>query len=385
MKVSLIAILIAFTIPLTALGSSVGTVVDIMGNSFSFYGTKHKKTVSLRYGSKIPDLSEVMVEDGSYVTIRDEHGRIFHLSGGTYAKFFNNIVELKNGYIWASSTNASQKGEVHTINSITKYGDGQFIYSFDNISGKSQLLVLDGYVHFSNALEPDVAVSVHAGSFTLVDQNYDKGLPRSPTRVGLASYKSMKSVFNEVDSLKNTNFDQIFGGAPKTMKTKRAIASVGKTYSGRSYSSKRKNVKKGKVIHIQTYSAARIPASNGPMKYYGSHLNDVKKTHMPVKTGNHVEVRMHGFSSATPIMKRHYTAPKSTRIPASVRTIKTMKKVKRLPASVEKSQLLNELNSPSEIEKSLLHKQQQNKRHSNEVNHLIDELDSYKSNLSKEY
>ncbi len=174
MKVSLTAILIALAIPLSALGSSVGTVVDIMGNSFNFYGSKHKKTISLRYGSKIPDLSEVMVEDGSYVTIRDEYGRVFHLTGGTYAKFFNNIVELKNGYIWASSSNAKDRGEVHTINSITNYGSGQFIYSFDNVSGKTQLLVLDGFVNFSNAVEPDVAITVQAGNFTLVDQNYDK-------------------------------------------------------------------------------------------------------------------------------------------------------------------------------------------------------------------
>ena len=44
-------------------------------------------------------------------------------------------------------------------------------------------------------IEPNIIVDVPAGHFSFVKHQYEKGLPRRATRVGLTSYKSIKNIF----------------------------------------------------------------------------------------------------------------------------------------------------------------------------------------------
>ena len=99
MKISLLLLLLAFST--STLAKTVARVLEINGNAFVFYGKNDSK--KLFYGDKIEDMSELMVDDSSTVTLKDEYGRLFHLAGGTYAKIYNNLLEVKNGNIWVTS------------------------------------------------------------------------------------------------------------------------------------------------------------------------------------------------------------------------------------------------------------------------------------------
>ena len=148
---------------------TVARVLGIEGNAFSFYSKG--KTSELKYGSKIEEMSVIMVEDDSSLSLKDEYGRVFHLAGGSQVKLFNKMLEVEKGYIWVSSTLSDTIGTINSANSITKYTQGQFIYSFDNSKGKAQVLVLSGQVQFSNIVEPNIIVDVPAGHFSFVDED----------------------------------------------------------------------------------------------------------------------------------------------------------------------------------------------------------------------
>jgi hypothetical protein len=347
---------------------TVARVIDIQGNAFLF--SSEHKAKELKYGSRVSDLSEVMVEDGSTLSLVNTEGHIIHVNGGSLVKFFKGITELKNGYVWISVKNANSPGSLNTTNSIVNYSEGQFIYSFDNMSGKTQLLVLTGDVKFSNSLEAGLKVNVPSGHFTLVEQNYNNGLPRAPTKIGLESYKNLKGVFANFKNLQDSKIDEMFWN--KKEKTKRSIASVSDQFSSK---------KKGKLIKIRTFGEdGRIPASASPMEYY----NDFKKVEAhkrkPVKTGKRAQIHYYGFNTKTVTSTKVNIPIKQGR----VLRIKT-NKIRRLPASVPKSNLINELKGPSEFEKSLMQKSTENKRHTKEVNDLIDDLGTYKQDFKKNY
>lgn len=361
---------ILFLLLLSIMSSSVfsktvARVINISGNAFLF--SSEVKAMQLSYGSKVEDLSEVMVEDGSTLSLVNDLGHIIHVNGGSLVKFYKGITELKNGYVWVKVRNNSNKGSLNTTNSIVRYNQGQFIYSFDNLTGKTQLLVLSGDVELSNVVESQLKVKVASGHFSLIDQSYNNGLPRAPTKIGLDSYKSLKGVFANFKNLENSKFDKMLGIKNKT---NRKIASVNDQFSSTSIntSTSDNNIKPGKLITIKTYGKPfRLPASSSPMEYYKS-LTKVKKTRL--KQIKKAKIHYFGFNGA--------------------RTVSKAKKYKKLrePASIKpsgKSQLLKELNSPGEFEKSLMKKAMENKRHSEEVNNLIDDLNSYKKDYQKNY
>jgi hypothetical protein len=350
---------------------TVARVIDIQGNAFLF--SSEHKAKELKYGSKVPDLSEVMVEDGSTLSLVNTDGHIIHVNGGSLVKFFKGITELKNGYVWVNVKNSSTPGSFNTTNSIVNYNQGQFIYSFDNVSGKTQLLVLTGDVKLSNSLEAGLKVNVASGHFTLVEKNYNNGLPRAPTKIGLESYKNLKGVFVNFKNLENSKIDEMLWN--KKPKTNRSIASVSDQFS---QNKTVKTKRKGKLITIKTYGQnTRIPASVSPMDYYKDLKKDESLKRKPVKTGKKATIQYFGFDQKV----------KSNRLPlrtAKLIKIKT-KQVKRLPASVPKMNLIKELKGPSEFEKSLMQKSMENKRHSDEVNNLIDDLGTYKQDFKKNY
>ncbi|MCO4754782.1 MAG: hypothetical protein KC478_09875, partial [Bacteriovoracaceae bacterium] len=183
----------------------VARVLDVKGNAFVF--NSNGQSQQLQFGSKIYDLSEVMVDDSSYVSVLDSSDHVHHLAGGTYAKFFNNLLEVKNGYVWTRAK-GKKHAIINTINSVVRYHSGQFITSVNNSELKTQVLSITASPKLSSSLEPNLAIAIPAGHFSFIDQAYERGLPRTPTRVGLNSYKNIKSVFTDVKSLKNTKFEK---------------------------------------------------------------------------------------------------------------------------------------------------------------------------------
>jgi hypothetical protein len=365
---------------LPTFAKTVARVLAVEGNAFSFNSGGHSKQLS--YGGKISDMSVIMVEDGSQVSLKDEYGRVFHMAGGTQAKFFHQMLEVEKGYIWVSSTISDSIGTINSANSITKFTQGQFIYSFDSSQDKAQVLVLSGNVQFSNVVEPNIIVEVPAGHFSFVKQEYEKGLPRRATRVGLTSYKGMKKIFNNNELIKHQTFDKAFGNDAMKVKagSSRAIASVNKTRNiKRSHSKSR-----GKVVFVETNSANRVPASasvgSSPMSYYKKYKKVQKTNRTPIKTGKTAQVRMFGFEEVEVISpKIIVTKP----IVQEIRKLST--RVQRLPASVDSSSMVNDIKNDSLFEKSLIKSIDTNRRHPKETNQLIDELKSFDQTYQKQY
>jgi hypothetical protein len=364
MKFSLALTLILFSSVIQA--KIVARVLDIKGNAFSFVD---KKATELKYGSKLVDLSEIMVEDGSTLSLVNQKGHIFHINGGSLVKLFDGIMELKNGHVWIQSNN-SQKGLFNTPNSVGEFSEGELIYSFDNISGKTQLLVLTGDVKFSNAIEPSLYTKISSGFFSLIDPKYENGLPRGATKVGLKSYKNMKNIFADFDKLQETKFEEtLWGEKPSSA---RSIASVVPKATHQK--------SRGKLIRITTYeTSSRLPASvNGsPLDYYKNLVKKDAWKYKPIKNNNTAPIRYFGTQTSLHI-----------EVKINKKTAKTysnsIKKSVRAPASIQKVNLINDLKKSS-FETSLDSESTKIKRHSNEVNHLIDELKSYKQNFKKDY
>ena len=375
-----IIFIILLTLSFNLHAKTIARVIDVKGNSFSFVNGKNAKT--LGYGSQLSDLSEVMVEDGATLSVLLTAGEIVHINGGSLVKFFQGNLELKNGHLWVISSNNSL-GSVSTSNSIAQYDSGQFIYSYDNISGKTQLLVLSGNVKLSNALEPNVAVDVAAGQFSLIDNSYESGLPRGATKVGLQSYKLIKSLFSNFDSLQKSKIgEMIISESPKKKMAKREIASVNDQFSSsNSSTSPSRSMKKGRVISLKTVTSSRSPASTGAMDYYKEIKKEEDKLKRPQKTGTDAPIRYFGFKPSPVVPETVSQKSMMSRIPASVpQAVAPV----RVPASIDAKSLINDLKK-TDFENSFDVESKKIKRHSNEVNHLIDELGTYKKDFNKNY
>lgn len=352
----------------------VARVVDVKGNAFAFAADGSSKR--LVFGGRILDMAEVMVDDSSYVSVLDSSGNEHHLSGGTYAKFYNKLLEVKNGSVWSVVQNAPSL--LNTVNSVVKSSKGQFIVTVDSAEGKTQLLSLSGEARLSSALEPQLSTGVPAGHFSFIDRSYESGLPRAATRVGLRSYQQIKHVFAKVKALEKNNFEtELFGpGKKRDEAPARAIASVGA------------RAEKGQVIYLSSGAKIkRMPASSqktSATEYYQS-LRRQKKNGK-AKSKSAAKIRYFGvdFSkSAQPSVKSITSASVKTIEKKAKKRQVTIHQVKRNPASREPSSLVGDINSV--FEKSLGRKLERNKRHPDEVNQLIDELKSFNQDYSKHY
>lgn len=383
-----IILLSCLLLSFSSFAKTVARVIDIKGNAFVF--SEDNTSKSLRYGSKVQDLSEVMVEDGSALSLINNEGHVFHVNGGTLFKFYNGIAEVKNGQVWVVVKELLRgPGTLHTPNSIAKYTEGQFIYSYDNHTGKTQALVLTGDVKFSNALEPAVSINVPAGHFSIVERDFDKGLPRSPTKVGLKSYKKFKNLFVNFDSLQDSKIENMLWEKPSKTKA-RSIASVSDQFSlGGSAPAPRR----GKIIKITTYkSSSRVPASVSPMSYYKQIKKRENALRKPAQTDNGVQIKYWGYKWKKPAQVKKPVLKKSPKKKQHKMVIKTnliqnpLKEIKRKPAAVGSQAIIRDLsNTTSDFERTLQKSAQQEKRHAAEVNSLIDDLKSYKQDYKKEY
>lgn len=350
---ALISLLLLAT---TALAKDVAMVTALKGNAFVF-GKGFSRP--LKFGSKVQDMTEIMVEDDSVISIEDYADHSYHLTGGTHIKFFNNVIEVKAGKVWVHSRNQEDQYIIQSANGVASFGSGQFVFSFDNYGAKTQLLVMQGSVEFHNVLQSELTVEVHSGQFSLIDKDYNDGLPRTATKVGVDSYRKMKMSFAGIDVLERVEFDSAFGDKPKKVMTAgRAIASVGSTGS------------KGKLYFISNKKIPnRVPASaEGPMKYYQDFLKNKKTVKKASKKVTPVRI----FGGLDEVAKNAPKRP-SVNIPES----------SRQPASVNAFEVVEEINNA--FDKSLHQALEQNKRHSDEVNSLINDLKSYDKTYQKNY
>lgn len=230
----------------------VAQITEISGSVFVV--KPDGRTTTLKMKDIIEEKAEVMVEEGATVTLTDYYDSTYHMIGGTHLKFFDRSAQLKRGKTWIQCLNGKFPLALTTANGNASYKKGEFIATFDQSTSRSQFLVVSGEVEVSNVLDREMKYAVTGGTFTVVDPEVEDGVPRAPTKVGLASLNTSLAEFKKLPSAIKQNI-------AATTAPARSIASVEETTADPSQPPKR-----GEVIFMQSN---RLPASvNGGAQAY---------------------------------------------------------------------------------------------------------------------
>jgi hypothetical protein len=197
---------------------SLGRVVDIQGSGFI---SREGKTKEIKKGDQLFENSEIVIEHSGQVTFTDNADHRYHLGNSSSAAIGVNFIELRSGDIWFQSLNKTENYKVKTANAIVDYQGGEAVLSYDITKGKTQLMVINGMMKFSNLRTNELNLSVAEGNFSFIDNHYEEGAPRDPTPVGEKTYKQLVSMFRGVQPMDQKS-EMIF----KQVQPKREIASV---------------------------------------------------------------------------------------------------------------------------------------------------------------
>lgn len=336
MKTSLTKLSSSFlllSISFTVWAKPVAQVVDVKGAVFVV--TSEGQTKALKLNDHIEDRSEVMVEEGANITLNDYYDATYHLIGGSHLKLFNKSVQLKKGKTWIQSMNSKHPLALTTANGHVDYSKGEFITTFDNVTNRSQFLVVNGEVEVSNILDKNMKYTVSAGTFSMVDPDVENGIPRSPTKVGLQSLNAALSEFKKLpEQIKNA------------VVPSRAIAS---TDMGEAPAP----VKKGEIIWMKTTRKPASVQSGSAHKYFKKVLSESSdKSPVPIK--------IYGLGWKEPA----HAAPRQ---PASIPS----------KVSVSPKTSVSDLKTDQEFQDSLKSHSAQQPKYSKELENLIEDLKSY--------
>lgn len=320
-----------FLLPGLVHAKLVGKVHAIKGESFALIDGKTQRLVK---DMDIADGAQLMVSDDSQVTVGDFHDRRFHLLGGSHFVMSDRSHVLQKGGVWSQSHASKTSVSISTANLLMNAYQAEYIVTYDPISKKGQLSVINGEVDVASPMEPAFRYAIVAGQFTTAHPEVDEGYPRAPTKLGQDSLMKMVAQFPGIKS----------GDAGvahlQTQKVSRGIASAQES-----------GLKAGEIIYMKTYQGAdRAPASvpGEAQKYYLKHKSK------PAKIGTVAKVRVLGYQQV---------AKSASRNPASSHKAQT----KDTQKSVKSSEFL----------KSFEVHQQKQPMYSKEVQRLIDDLKSY--------
>ncbi len=343
----------------------------------------HGSTKVLKKGDHIYDLSDVVTEEGSLITFVNYFDQQFHLSGSAHVKIMNQIVELKRGYMWMESLSESEvQSSIQTPNAIVQFDRGQAIVSYDQYSGKTQVLSIKGAFTFSNIFQEHLKVRVPSGEFSFVSKDYEEGAPRQPTPVGQSAFRKLTGLFsNKPKTIARRGMFshdvKVQANVAKTRvatKKTRTIASVAPRGTAPSRA-------QGKVVYRRKPKTDFVAKENKIMKYYGRKIASLAAPKPKAKFRPTYEKK-------SVVRVKIFGAGQKKRVPASIAPVlkiqKKMKKSSRRPASV------NALGSQVEIKKSafessLILEYKKQMRHKKEVNSLINELKSYDQDYKQAY
>ncbi|EQC50314.1 hypothetical protein M899_2505 [Bacteriovorax sp. BSW11_IV] len=348
--------------------SEKAVVTALMGRAFVNRKVDSKPVMlEVKKGDTLFEFDEVFTEVGSQLSMRDSYDHDFHLSGSGYALILNRAIELKGGYLWVRSySDRDEKFNVSTVNANTTYDNADFIISFDQDSGKTQLMSLKGQVEFANMVHSYLKYEVPAGKFSFISESYEDGSPRMPTPTGESTYRKVISLFDGVDKdFENKTKRQIVKKeSPKADDRTPASATSPKTVS-----------EPGSIIYVK--ESPKIIDDSNMIDDIGRKLASesmkkisAKKKFKPTyEKSSGVQVKVFGSHSNA-----------GNRMPASVSNMKK-KETMRGPASlVSPVQIKND-----PFESSLLIEYKKQMRHSNEVNSLIKELKNYDQDYKESY
>ena len=365
----------------------VGRILKVHGNAFLF---NQKETKSINSGDVIYDLSELMVEDQGQVNFQDTNKNIYFLSAGAHIKFLNQMIELKNGFIWVKALNATQDKSIHTSNAQVNYTMAEFIYHFDNSLGKTQVIVLNEEVEFNNFFEPDLKFIVPMGKFSFIDPKYNNSTPRAPVSIGKESFALITGQFSEVkptekgmiDYLKN-NLNEKDIQQLKASDQMRGIASVN-THDQKSTVDKTDGI----IIIKNSVNNKHGDAKEKDSAFYYYERINAEQSHLDTQT-----IKKKNNNKDHQFMKKgkvvFYEKKKNNqedRGPASIAPSNATANESMSVNPViknKKSKVISDLENA--FEKSLKNKKLQKKRHPSSVNKLINELESIKTDYREDY
>jgi hypothetical protein len=176
----------------TSVGTPIGRITEVTGAGFiSSNGSTHEA----KKGEMIYDKSEIVVEHKGRITITDNHDHRFHLGNSSSAYYENGALVLRSGDMWIQSIDKTNAYTLKTANAAVSFDNGEAIVTYDGSAGKTQLMVINGMMKFSNVRVPDLNLSVAEGNFSYVSNSYEEGAPRDPTPVGDRTYKELLSIF----------------------------------------------------------------------------------------------------------------------------------------------------------------------------------------------
>jgi hypothetical protein len=336
-----------FLLTLPVLAKPVAQVTEVGGQVFVI--SPDGKTKSLKTNDHIEEKSEILVDEGSSITVNDYYDATYHLIGGTHVKFFDKSLQLKRGKTWIQSQNSKYPLNLTTANGQVNFSKGEFISTFDLATSRTQVLVVNGEVDVANILNANLQYTVPAGSFSLIDPEVDDGSPRTPVKVGLVSLNSALAEFKKLPQ-------NIKDSTPA-----RSIASVETETPA--------PAKKGEIIFM---TSGRLPASvsGEAFKYFKKKAGPVTLKVKPTEQLSPVEIKYYGMSwkpvvSAPARVEPAYIAPRQ---PASVTRTPSYK----LPQNLTKDVLPD-----TEFGSSLKKHSEEQPKYSKELDTLIQDLKSY--------
>jgi len=363
----ILLIFLFFTPALKA--KDIAVVQNIFGNVFVFNDGKVK---TLKKGDVVKDLSEVVTEEGSQVTLSDFYDHVFHLSGSGNIKFFNKAMELKKGYLWLQSyQNSEHSFFIHTANSHVRYTSGEGIISYDTSTGRTQALTLDGSLAVKNPILNFPEVDVPEGSFSVVDKEYESGQPRWSTKVGYNSFTKIMQLFSNVTPIDKNN--RLMRETIASQQDK-GVVEMKSRADEKTRAPASKSKKPGKIIFVNV---------NDPGKH------SVKESHLYNQS-------LKKFKELTAVGKKKKFSPGYHKGSGVKINVYGSKKWKKAASTVKKKAPMKQVKKPqrdiaskkkpaSGFESSLLKEYKNQMRHSSEVNELIDKLKSYKIDYQKSY
>ena len=363
------------------LAKPVVLVSSIKGNVFSVTNGKARE---LRVGDYVDDFSSIMTEEGAQITFSDFYDHKFHLAGSGMVKLLNRMLELKRGYLWVQSLIEGDEFKLQSANAVVtfKYGDG--IFSFDNLSGKSQMMVIKGRFRIQNILHEDMGELLDESSFSFVDNDYDRGIPRKATRVGNQSFLKVKGLFSgilsegvEKGSILPIKYDAR-KKEPKQFKATRLPASVSASGKGSGGVTYYRALPKRQKLNLDEFYQEKIDIIE---------KNKRKKKKFVPSYAQKSGVPLRFFGTKRKRGRKIASIPKRREAAKVVKPTQRFKndRTTRKPASMMEVNPQVTMPPSNAFEGALLDAYKKQQRHSTEVNGLIDELKSYGQDYKKSY
>ncbi len=180
----------------------LGNILEVQGKGFVSY---NGKTLGLTKGEMLYTGSEVVVDIHSTTSLVVGDDLRLHLGNASGLKLNGKNIEMMNGEIWFQIPKTNQEKVIVTANSMVKTFGGEFILIYDSKKAKSQLVVVNGVMNFSNVRSPNEAIGVSEGNFSYIDNTENLGAPRNPTPVGVESFQKMVANFKNFSLAKKVS------------------------------------------------------------------------------------------------------------------------------------------------------------------------------------